>query len=181
MLDEMLRQLRYDEADGGQPNLTVYDDATGRAIVPGTYVQGHPTIGIGLALDTRGITSAQAETLFEAAVASTEAAMPDAVPEWTRLDAVRRDALTNMGFEMGAHGVGEFLTMRGHLREAIASVAAGDTAGAWDAFHAAAVAALDSAWARELARFGSLRARRVAAQLATGDAQAAPLPIGLVA
>lgn len=43
--------------------LTVYDDATGKPIKPGTLVKGHPTIGIGRALDVNGITEAEAEYL----------------------------------------------------------------------------------------------------------------------
>ena len=44
--------------------LTVYDDATGAAIKPGTSVKGHPTIGIGRALDVHGISAAEAAYLL---------------------------------------------------------------------------------------------------------------------
>lgn len=150
----MLAQLRDDEADGGRPNLVVYDDATGRPIGPGSVVQGHPTIGIGRCLDTHGISPAEAEVMFGSDVATAETARR-AVFTWSdALDYVRRDALTNMAFELGAGGLAGFV----HMGEAL-------RAGDWQAAHDAA---LDSAWARELARFGSRRARRIAAQLLTG-------------
>jgi GH24 family phage-related lysozyme (muramidase) len=43
----------------------VYDDATGKPIGPGSVVQGHPTIGIGRALDVNGITAVEADFLLE--------------------------------------------------------------------------------------------------------------------
>ncbi len=150
----MLVQLRDDEADGGRPNLTVYDDATGQPIGPGSQVIGHPTIGIGRALDTHGVSAAEAEALFAADVVTAERERAAVWPWTDGLDPVRRDALTNMAFELGGHGLAEF----GHMG---AAREGGDGQAAHDA-------ALDSAWARERARFGSLRARRIAAQLLTG-------------
>lgn len=154
MLPAMLSQLRDDEADGGRPNLVVYDDATGQPIRPGTLVVGHPTIAIGRALDTHGVSDAEAEAFFASDVATAEAGVAAIWPWTSALDPVRRDALANMAFEMGAHGLAEFLHMGAALQR-----------GDWQAAHDAA---LDSGWARELARFGSRRARRVAAQLLTG-------------
>ena len=43
----------------------VYDDATGKPIVPGTHVIGHPTVGYGRALDVRGITKGESEYLMK--------------------------------------------------------------------------------------------------------------------
>lgn len=154
MQPDMLAQLRDDEADGGRPNLVVYDDATGRPIGPGATLQGHPTIGIGRALDTHGVSALEAERMFAADVTTAELAVLAIWPWSSRLDAVRRDALANMAFELGGHGLAEFLHMAAALQRQD-----------WQAAHDAA---LDSAWARELARFGSRRARRIAAQLLTG-------------
>ncbi len=155
-----LNQLRDDEADGGRPNLVVYDDATGAPIRPGSVVTWHPTIGVGRALATHGISPLEAERLFSADVSAAELGVLAIWPWSSALDAVRRDALTNMAFQLGAHGLAQFVHMGAALQ-------AGDWLRAHDA-------ALDSAWARELAAFGSTRARRIAAQLLTGDADARP-------
>lgn len=41
----------------------VYDDATGHAIGPGTHCVGHPTIGVGRALDVHGISMSEGQLL----------------------------------------------------------------------------------------------------------------------
>ncbi len=163
MQTDMLRQLRYDECDGGRPNLLVYDDATGHPIGPGSRVVGHPTIGIGRALDTHGIAASEAESMFASDVAFTEAGIIAAQPWVAGLDDVRRAVLVNMGFQLGLGGVLAF-------RHMLAALEAAD-------YPAAAAAALNSAWAQEMAAFGSSRARRLAAQLVSGDpATPAPAP-----
>jgi lysozyme len=163
MRDDMLAQLRDDECDGGAPNLVAYDDATGLPITPGTTVQGHPTIGIGRALDTHGVSMAEALSMFAADVAAAETGLRNALPWLAGIDDVRRDALCNMAFQMGVGGVLQFRDMLAQLQAAFATSPPDPLR-----LQAAADAALDSAWAREMARFGSDRARRIARQLRTG-------------
>lgn len=156
MRNDLLTQLRDDEADGGVPNLVVYDDATGRAIGPGSLVRGHPTIGFGRCLDRHGISAAEADWLLSNDVDATESALALALPWWQAAGPVRQGVLINMAFQMGVQGLAGFGQL---LRHAAAAE-----------WLPAARCGLDSAWAREMAGYGSPRALRLMAQLATGDA-----------
>lgn len=80
--------------------LHVYDDATGKPIVPGTKVIGHPTIGMGRALDVHGISFAEADWLLSNDI---ESAVRDLSQfEWYRnLDPIRQRVLVNMYHNMG--------------------------------------------------------------------------------
>ncbi len=181
MLESMLAQLRDDEARGGVPRLTVYDDATGLPIRPGSVLTGHPTIGIGRALDTHGVSTAEAESMFAADVAAVESGLEGSLPFWRDLDPVRAGVLCNMGFELGVGGLLAFTHTLHAIQLAILTTRADLPDEAAQHWRAAAADMLDSAWARELAAFGSPRARRLAAQMVTGraDATTADLPADL--
>lgn len=103
--------------------LTCYDDATGKPIVPGSKVVGHPTVGIGRALDTNGITSVEADYLLGNDVAKVAAALDANIPWWRGLTVTRQAALAGMAFQMGVAGLMAFKTT-------LAMVQAGNYSGA---------------------------------------------------
>ena len=115
--------------------LTAYDDATGRPIVPGSLIKGHPTIGIGRALDTNGITAAEADFLLGNDVAKIAAALDANIPWWRGLSVSRQVVLAGMAFQMGAGGLMAF-------RNTLAMVQAGN-------YRGAARGMLESRWATQ--------------------------------
>ncbi len=128
----------------------VYDDATGGPIVPGTHVQGHPTVGFGRALDVNPLTIDEARALLANDIATTTAALFSELP-WARdLDEVRCRALVNMAFNLGVAGLLTFHNMLRALQQ-----------GAWQS---AARHALQSKWASQV----GVRAMRIAKMLETG-------------
>lgn len=137
-------------ADEGM-KLVVYDDATGKAIVPGSVVVGHPTIGMGRALDTRGISN------DEAALLSTndEKYFSDLAAKSFRwfesLSQARQLVIVCMLFQLGIGGVLEFRGM-------IAAIQKGD-------WNMAADQMLDSHWAKEQT---PKRAERLSAMMRQG-------------
>lgn len=146
-LGAMTTELIRDEAI----KLVVYDDATGEPIVVGTTVRGHPTIGIGRALDVHGITSDEASYLLQNDIARTVHQL--GTLDWFDvMDAVRQRAVVNMAFQMGFGGVSTFHTM-------ISCIRAQD-------WHGAAAAALQSRWATQTPE----RAARVTKLLESGIA-----------
>ena len=60
--------------------LTVYDDATGETIGPGTRMQGIPTVGVGRNLLDRGLTRQEAHYLLDNDIAHTVAELHRAFP-----------------------------------------------------------------------------------------------------
>jgi lysozyme len=123
--------------------LTVYDDATGKAIVPGTLVVGHPSIGIGRALDVRGISTGEADFLLENDINEVLAQVREELPYFDGLSARRQVVLLAMAFQMGIGGLLGF-------RNTLAMVKAGDYSGA-------ATGMLNSRWAKQT----PARARRM--------------------
>lgn len=87
--------------------LHVYDDATGKPIVPGYHVMGHPTIGWGRALDTNGITREEAELLLSEDIARANAAICKYPWIWS-LTRARQDVCAAMAFQLGAGGFAKF-------------------------------------------------------------------------
>jgi lysozyme len=133
--------------------LRVYDDATGRPIIPGSKVAGHPTIGYGRALDTDGLSALEAGALLatDLAGAQREAQTVTGITLWNSLNSARQAALTAMAFQLGGLGLGHFTNM-------VSALGAGE----WQRAHDAA---LTSAWARETPS----RATTIAQMLLTGD------------
>jgi lysozyme len=115
--------------------LAVYDDATGKPLLPGMTVVGHPTIGIGRCLDRKGITEAEARVLLENDLAEVRAQVAQALPWSTRLSEARQVVLQAMAFQMGISGL---LGFKGTL----AAIQRGD-------YTAAAQGMLNSLWARQ--------------------------------
>lgn len=119
--------------------LRVYDDATGQRIVPGSVVKGHPTIGIGRALDTKGISMAQAQAWLDEDLEETYAALLKRLPPWfATLDPVRQGVLVEAAFQMGVDGLLAF-------KNTLAAIGRGD-------YDTAARGMLDSRWAKQTPR-----------------------------
>jgi lysozyme len=131
--------------------LTVYDDATGDPIGPGSVVKGHPTIGYGRCLDSRhGITQGEADTFLYADVDQWEIELKQAFRWFTRLNEPRQAVLVSMAHQMGIDGLKRF----GNALEAMQS-------GAWEI---AAQELFRSKWARQT----PARAKRLANIMRTG-------------
>lgn len=90
--------------------LRAYDDANGMPIVPGYTLIGHPTIGSGRALDTNGLTSAEAQYLFTNDVREIEAAL-GLNTWWPTLSPLRQFVISSMAFNMGLAGLMGFAKM----------------------------------------------------------------------
>jgi len=133
-LENLSKQIEADE--GWMPY--VYDDATGVAIVPGSTVKGHPTIGYGFNVQ-KGATPLPKPiandwlTLLLVAVEhevfthfTWVASLPEPVQE----------AMVNMAYNMGIECLSEFKNMLAALKARNGAEAKKQ--------------ALDSAWAREV-------------------------------
>jgi lysozyme len=130
--------------------LTVYDDATGKAILPGTKVVGHPTIGIGRALDRKGLTQDEVQHLLANDLVEVQAQVAMALPWSTALTNNRRMVLEAMAFQMGITGLLGF-------KNTLAMIQRGD-------YEAAAAGMLNSLWARQT----PARAARMAEMMRRG-------------
>ncbi len=99
--------------------------------------RGHLSIGRGINLDD-GITPAEEQFLYESrkAIATRDAIAALGAAAWTALDEIRRCALIDMAYELGAAKLRGFAKMLDALR-----------AGDWQAAHDEC---LDSAYAREV-------------------------------
>jgi lysozyme len=143
---DLVAQLHRDES----LRLTVYDDATGKPIVPGVVVKGNPTIGIGRNLIGDGISTDEADYLLANDISKTKIALGRALPWTSQLDDARRGVLLNMAFNMGLIRLQQF-------KKTLALMQVGN-------FIDAADAMLQSAWANEVGD----RAHRLANQMRTG-------------
>jgi lysozyme len=113
--------------------LTVYDDATGKPIGPGSQVIGKPTIGIGtLICAPGGITQTEAQLLLNNRIAIAVKAANALVPGLQQSDPVRFDVLTEMSFQLGASGLAKFVnTLQAVRDKRWNDAAAGMLASAW--------------------------------------------------
>jgi lysozyme len=85
----------------------VYDDRSGLDLIPSRRLEGHPTIGIGRALDTCGITVAEAHYLWCNDLARYREEL--ARLSWfSGLDPVRQRAIISMRHQLGMAGLLEF-------------------------------------------------------------------------
>lgn len=103
----MISELQRDEGN----RLSVYDDATGKPIVRGYTLQGHPTIGVGRALDVRGISADEALVLLKNDINAFTLGLQQAYRWFNSLDDVRQRALVNMAFNLGLGGLAGFQQM----------------------------------------------------------------------
>ena len=93
----MLAQLTTDESI----KRFVYDDATGRPIVSGSYVIGNPTAGIGRNLAAVGLSDDESNMLCQNDVLRCAAYFDGAIPWWRSLSPVRQRQMLDMGFNLG--------------------------------------------------------------------------------
>lgn len=94
----------------------VYDDATGNALLPGRVVKGHPTVGIGRALDVNGLTKEEARYLCENDIARCEADLDRNWPWWRELSEARQQVLACLVFNMGYSKLSQFIKFRAALQ-----------------------------------------------------------------
>lgn len=142
----LIAKLRTEEGC----KLNVYDDATGQAIGPSTYVKGNPTIGIGTNLGVgAGITEEEADYLLSNRlnIAASEVAT---LAGFNLLDDVRKLVLIDMCFNMGLPTLQTFTVFLGY-------VASGQ-------YNAAADDMLQTKWAKEVGQ----RAVNLAQVMRTG-------------
>jgi lysozyme len=98
--------------------LTVYDDATGKPIGPGSQVIGKPTIGIGtLICAPGGITQAEAKILLNNRISTASEAVNAFIPGLQQADPVRFDVLTEMSYQLGAAGLAKFTNTLQSVRD----------------------------------------------------------------
>jgi lysozyme len=95
--------------------LHVYDDATGLAVVPGYTLIGHPTIGVGRALDTHGISATEAQFLLDADLTGINT-MLRAYLWWVQLSSVRQFVICDLAFNVGVAGMLRFTRMIAALK-----------------------------------------------------------------
>lgn len=103
-LDSLAEDLLADE----DIRLHVYDDATGEPLHPGMTLKGHPTIGIGRALDTNGISREEAQMLLRDDMIRCTDDLLRALPWIDDLNPVRQRVLANMAFNLGTAGLLQF-------------------------------------------------------------------------
>lgn len=131
--------------------LKVYDDATGKPIAPGSKVKGHPTIGYGLALDTRGLTPRQAAWLRDDILDEIEHEVATRLACYGRQLEARRMALLELAYQCGVDGLLGFVQMIRALEDRDYSRARTEL--------------LDSAWARQT---GAARVEAIAHMIGEG-------------
>jgi lysozyme len=168
MHDQQRAELAGDEGR----RLTVYDDATGRAVTPGYCMRGHPTVGVGRALDVHGLTNAEVDYLFSGDIATIEQAL-GTLAWYVALDDVRRGVMVNLAFNLGLRGLEAFVSMIADLRNAEHDLALALSLLATQQFEAAAAELAASKWARQVQ---PSRRDRLIAQLRTGQLAAPQLP-----
>jgi lysozyme len=140
---------RLEEHEGLR--LTVYDDATGKPIVKGSVVQGHPTIGIGRNLAGKGITKIEARDMLSRDIEECWVAVLLEFPWAKHMNDARFSVLVELVFQMGLAGVKKFVTTLKLMEDG--------------AYAAAAEQMLRSLWAKQTPK----RATRLAEIMRTGD------------
>jgi len=92
--------------------LRVYDDGDGLPVVPGKLMIGHPTIGWGRCLDTKGISADEATDLFENDYVDAEIVIGNIYGlSIFREKKERVAALLSMAHNLGEYGLKKFLNM----------------------------------------------------------------------
>lgn len=89
----------------------VYDDATGRRIVQGSTVDGHPTIGIGHNLDAAPLCNDAIDAQYRHDVGAVISEIAMAMPWTAKLDATRWRVLADLAFNAGIVGLLQFHRM----------------------------------------------------------------------
>jgi lysozyme len=133
--------------------LYCYDDATGAPVVPGYKLKGHPSIGIGRALDVNGISASESIYLCKNDIQTVVSGLAPRLPYWSRLDDPRQRVIANIAFNAGVDGALQFKNM-------LSAIAGGN-------FHLAAAELKDS----KLYQQAPARCDRLAALLLTPPIQ----------
>jgi len=110
--DAMLSLLIADEG----LRLDLYDDATGKQLKKGDTIKGHPTVGIGRALDVNPLTASEAKYLCLNDIVRVEREIDRALPWWKNLSEKRQLVLASMAFQLGISGLMGFPKFIGALR-----------------------------------------------------------------
>lgn len=134
------KMLIFEEAD----KRFIYDDATGQRVFA---EEGNLTCGIGHNLDSKPLSDAVVDLLFNEDWCMALETCHDLFPTYNLLSQARRLALMNMAFNMGSHSLSSFKKMA----EAVTDLN----------FERAAQEILDSLWALQVPN----RAARVAKML----------------
>ena len=109
---------------------SVYDDATGGYIRPGTTVHGNPTVGIGINLCyPNGLEPEEIQWLFQHRVAKVAQAVGQAFPWFGGLNAARQTAIVDMAYNMGLPTLETFTTFLRLMGEGDYNAAADDLKG----------------------------------------------------
>jgi lysozyme len=144
---QLISDLIVDE--GERP--TLYDDANGKAIWPGTHVVGNPTTAIGHALNRTPWTDSQMRTICGWDVDDKTPALYARFPWASGLSEPRQRALANMAFNEGVAGLAGFTTFLSLLQSGNFDDAADDLEG--------------TEWARQV---GENRKNRIVSLIRTG-------------
>ena len=147
IIDKQLMAKEMIEEEGLE--CVVYDDATGLVIKPGVTVVGHPTIGVGRALDKKGLSTAEVSYLLSNDIAEYIDELTE-FPWFMGMDPIRRRVIINMRHQLGLTGLLEFRNM-------IAYIAVGN-------WKSASAQGLVSKWANQTPS----RALKMMAMLRTG-------------
>lgn len=115
--------------------------------------RGHWSIGYGRNLTARGVSRPEAWLLMENDVLDVTRELDEHLPWWQGLNAPRRAALVEMGYNLGVGGLRSFERMLDALKRG--------------EFQRAEAEALDSRWHKQVGN----RAKRIARQLRTGEWQ----------
>ena len=97
-------QLRRDESE----RQYAYDDANGKTLVRGTQLRGNLTIGVGRNLSAKGISPKEQDFLLANDIADATIAIEANWPWGLDFDEIRKGALLNLLFNMGAHALSGF-------------------------------------------------------------------------
>jgi lysozyme len=143
----LIAELKRDEG----VRLLAYDDGSRLALKPGRILMGHPTIGVGRALDVRGISAEESDSLLGHDIDAFTLGLTQAYPWFVVLDDVRQRVLLNMAFNLGLAGLSEF-------HDTLTYIADGR-------YDLAARAMEDSLWYRQV----GARAKRLADMMRTGQ------------
>ena len=113
---------RIEQQEGRR--LTVYDDATGKAIQKGSVVIGNPTIGVGVLLSSPGgLTDDEVDYLLRNRVNIAVSYVHIVFPAMNSLNSVRFDVLTQMAYQMGLTGLRGFPKMIAAVKFTLISAA----------------------------------------------------------
>lgn len=123
----------------------------GLRLKPYRCTAGKLSLGYGRNLEDKGISEHEAELMLSSDIHEVQDELTKLLPVYSKLNPARKDALTNMGFNLGVTGLLKFKKM-------ISALEAGD-------YNLAAEEMLDSRWASQVGQ----RSKDLAEQVRTGN------------